>query len=885
MFFFALLFFISFVESDDKSVRYAVIADLSRDGFTANTVRDAILLFTNSSQLVQGLRSAPLTEESLLVINSNGSLLTALQLLDEGLNDASEVGDGDEKPSLDAVFVADRSLITKGIVDYLSQPSIHLSDIPVFSLVDGNDKLCTRYLQVICVSPFDSTVIGGMLHTAYEALSWEGLAVILEEGVDGREQASIFEQQESNEEFSTVTQSILPSSSVFSSDTELMALLSSIREAGVAAFVSSNDFTALVGAWSKGEESSSHFFIGNYMSLNNLGNSEKKSGQMSVLGPNAALFVPHYTSAQALREMGLVGDNATLDELGAYVLSYLLDAIRLVREVKNSSNISAFYDVQFSGLTGTVGFDKVGQNRIEVLLNLVTSDYPITSPLISYLFYYQENSTVQILQPSVIDATIPASPLSTATVCLAAPPDCADISQAISVFYSLRAKTSADSLPTGINFKLINTGLNGVDGFVSLAQTARQCTFLLGAGYASIDITLSPVVNEFGLTQIDYQASDSILTNPENRVIPTFSRTVLQNKENDEGIAEICKYFGWERVVVITSGDSLGQNRAADAMEAMASRNVYVEKLYNLEDISSESLLSIFSSIYEYDVSRIIFLAISLRGKEAEMVFDIIDQAPFLRNYVLLLDPTLCLYGALYPQKRNKIQSSLCLAPQVANATLQSLNEQIASQNIQVLAHELLSTSGFFVEANQCSYTSVTLYNGFALDASTVVMQALAGAVSQGVSLYNSSALLPFVRNSIIDGASGQFSINSDGDRSGAAFVCNIQVPEEQVVSFATWNKNQKPSFRAIGGVQKWVWMTNSTDIPLDTFRDASFLFKNIALSSPGLIAISAVGFFFTFFVFFMCYRHYRIQRQIEIILSGNTIPITRAELKHLRQI
>lgn len=77
--------------------------------------------------------------------------------------------------------------------------------------------------------------------------------------------------------------------------------------------------------------------------------------------------------------------------------------------------------------------------------------------------------------------------------------------------------------------------------------------------------------------------------------------------------------------------------------------------------------------------------------------------------------------------------------------------------------------------------------------------------------------------------------------------------------------------------------MTQSTAVPHDTFRDASFVLQSVALSSPGVIAISVLGFVVTIFAFFLCYRHYHIQRKIESILTSDIIPITDTELKHLR--
>lgn len=61
--------------------------------------------------------------------------------------------------------------------------------------------------------------------------------------------------------------------------------------------------------------------------------------------------------------------------------------------------------------------------------------------------------------------------------------------------------------------------------------------------------------------------------------------------------------------------------------------------------------------------------------------------------------------------------------------------------------------------------------------------------------------------------------------------------------------------------------MTNSTDIPLDTFRDISFVISNTLTASPGAIVLSVLGFIGTITVFFFWYRHYKVQKMIELTL------------------
>lgn len=900
-------------------LNYAVIANLSRSTFSSSLLQSSIEAYTSnaSSSLTLFENAVP------YIINSNGSLLTALSQLDIAAKNASG--------GLDIIFVGDTSSVTEGVADYVSSNLVsangtRLSQIPIISLLSASDSLCKNYPQVVCICPTEGSVVQGLLEISYFSLSWQGASAVLGDTFADRRLGAVVAEKNGLHVSPTITEYYYVPEPLNS-----FPALSEANEVGVLSFLSDQDMLLLYSHYINTSTTSTsikesiksstitfagnanttnnsqatttasnitcpYFFIGNYLSLN--------ARELFVdQGLCAALFVPHYATSSQLQEQGILstssskefarndlrttGGNtrstAIVDDTGAFIISYLVDAMQMVEHAGGTTSISALRSVNFTGVTGQVLFNFQSYQRLGISIDLISTSYAVDSPLISYTLSMDGTSQINNLKPTVVSSLIPASPLSTATLCLAVPPTCEDVSQAVSIYYYLLYLY--DVFPTTsfkLNVKLINTGNEGVSGFSAFLSVARLCTAVLGTGHASIDYRLAPLINYYNITQIDYQTASSAFTSATLNAIPSLSRTIPQYSYSDIGLAEICTHFGWERVIVISTSDQFGDARGKEATSAMISRNVYVEKVYYLADTSLNSMLKVFSEIYKSDISRIIFFAVSLFGEEAETFFNLKQQAPYLNNYVFLLDQTLCTYGSTYPSARNKLQSSICMAPDVEAEEIDDLNTFISAKSLSSKAKSMLISDGFPTQATTCSYDTVSAYNGFAIDAGDVFYETVSEASITGISWANSSALLPLVRNESFLGVTSDFFIDSEGYRSWASYKCNIQTPDQTIVTFGSWSEDQKPNFQS-SNVDKWIWMDNTTVVPLDTFRDASFVFQSTALSSPGGIAISILGFVITFFAFFLCFRHYDMQRKIERTLSSNNIPITETELRKLR--
>eukprot|EP00796_Vickermania_ingenoplastis_P004084 gene4084-2932_t len=857
---------------DHASIRYAVVADLSRDSFTAEDLNSAIKNYA-AQHTSKGM--ALLTTQSPIIINSQGSLLTAVTLLSNALTNNTGVN---------AVVIADTPLVTEGVVEYMSQIGSSSGDAAaLISVLAAGDELCNvnRNPQVICLGVVDNAVAKALLETTHASLGWDGVSTVLSDTIDGRRLQQLLDTELALTKSPIIVKTeLFPSSGSDADDFSFAESLLQDKEPGVACFLSSEEMMRLHSAYAsldKDNSTNELFFIGNYMALNALDSLTAADGPGgSICG---SLFVPHYKTATELKALQIVDANHSLDELGAYTLSYLCDALEMMAQAESAS-VASLRAVNFTGLTGQVQFQMVGQLREGVAMHLITSAYPVSSPIVTYTATSTGGFLIQNVQPSFISNSIPASPLASFTVCLAFPPNCADVSSAMSVLYVMLLESAATSY--NAFFRAINTGNNGVEAFAPLVDVARQCSFLIGSGHASIDSAMAPIVNNFQTTQIEYQAASSLLTSHTNPIIPTFSRTVPMYSFSEKGFAEVCSHFGWERVIIITTSSQFGRERGHEVVAAMVSRNIYVEQEYHLADTSRSTILATLKKIYDSDVSRIIFMAVPLFGDDAKAFFNLIDEATFLHNYVFLLDHSICAYGVAHPSSRNKLQSSICMFPQVDLVTLAEMNSLVTLNNLPQQAKYLLAENGFIEQAQSCDYSQIPVANGFAVDAALLALTAVTNAASAGVSIFSSSALLPYVRNNTFVGITGQYTIDSMGNRDTATYDFDIQIPSQATVIFGTWSESQKPNFKTLP-TEPWLWMTNKTTIPLDTFRDASFVFQSTALSSPGVIAISVLGFVITIFSFFLCYRHYHIQRKIEEILVSNTIPITDTELKHLR--
>lgn len=844
--------FLAVSSAVEGTINVVVVTNLTRATFTSSQLSESITRYVEYQKI---------TDISPTVISSEGSLLETLVSLSEVLASSPP----------DVIVVGDTTLITMGVVNLLSELEQNSSvRIPLITIAAATDELCDveQFPSVVCLSPVDSIVQSALLQMEYAQLGWLGTSSVVSNSFAGRQRLVEWKTAFALDD----TPSLVATFNTSLTSTEILAGIVATGSSGVTLSVSDDEMMDLVDE----SPSSGVYLIGDKSNINVLAQSEST---------NYALFIPHYMTAAQLASTGYyTTSDVALDEMGAYTISYVLDALQLIHQIGVDFSSATLQSVNFTGLTGTVHFEPVSLLRSGCPLHLVTPVYSVSNPVITVVTSssLSAGSTV-VLQADYVSATIPASSLNVATICFVIPKSCVDVSFSMSVLYTILLQDLMMSTSLLFNIRAVDIGLNGVDGFTNLLSVAHECTLIVGSGHSKLDSVLSPIVNNYNITQLDYQAASSLLTQESNALLPSFSRTVPLYSYSEKGFAEVCRHFGWERVVIISGSDSFGLARSSEAMTAMISRNIFIESVYKLQETTRSSLLSTMKTIYAKAVSRIVVISMPFIGDDAEMFFDLIDEASYMSNYVFLLDSTLCAYGAFHPDARNKLQSSICMFPDYNSVVLQEMNTAITQRGLQAEASEVLTK--YKVESDttcSSSYTSIHAEAAFAVDVGLAVLTAVQNAISDGVSLYNSSNLLSYVHGQSFVGLSGSYSIDSLGNRDTAVYLLNIQTPSSETVTFASWGEGQSPNFHSYS-VKKWKWMTGSVAVPLDTFRDASFVLQNAAFSSPGAIAISVVGFVVTIFAFAMCYRHYHIQHKIKKILRSNAIPITETELQYLR--
>lgn len=94
----------------------------------------------------------------------------------------------------------------------------------------------------------------------------------------------------------------------------------------------------------------------------------------------------------------------------------------------------------------------------------------------------------------------------------------------------------------------------------------------------------------------------------------------------------------------------------------------------------------------------------------------------------------------------------------------------------------MLSDGGFVSQAQLCNLTQIPPFAGFAVDAGSVVIEAVSNAIHDNVSLSTSSNLLQYTRNHHFSGFTGDFTIDMNGNRVDASFSIDIQISDKLLV-------------------------------------------------------------------------------------------------------
>lgn len=873
--------------STESGIVWVIVVDLSRTVMTEASLAEALTSYLHNTSTSAAIPK--FYSRSPVILNTNGSLLTALTKLTAQL----------ESPGAfpDVIFLAETADVSASVVDTLRQNTT-TADILIVSAHSANKQLCDPDLnaKTMCMLPRDMMNVRGLLEVVSAQLQWYSTALALSNsGYGSGVQSTIDSQVEAALSTPTVVAEVYmnPSATTASDDTALSEMLH-YRPRGIACFLRETELLRLRQAVQRRSASgssstnSSAFLIGSREGLNLL---STMTGDGSASGaPWGALFVPSYTPASELIEQKFFPTMSQyVDEYAAFVLSYLLDGLRMVVEAGGTSNITALRAVSFTGYTGTVAFDSIYYQRVKTVFSLITADHPIRRPLVTWSLNNYSSNAIQVnSDEKTTAALIPTSPLRAVKVCMTAMPGCAPLAHLNAMLFVLmqyNAQNAANS--SGISFLpvAISSGSSGVAGLATLIPIARTCTVVTGPGSDTVVAALTPVIDEYKIPQIDYGTSNDYFTKT-TYSFPYYSRSIPMDSFSDEATCQLCLHYGWERVILLTTNDIYGTTRASSMSALLVTNNLYVEKIYYLDDTTNATVASYMNTIYEKLVSRIIIILVPFGTTDAAHFLQLPKYLTFLSKYVFFFDRSLCEYNAVTASTpRDNYQSSICIYPYVPATRLAALNTNYtnyAGSDLRQEMRTLMSDGGFISSVESCNLTSITDMSGFAVDAAYLLIDVATRAYQNGRSFNVSSNLLPFIRNATIDKFTGNFSMTSVGNRNFAAFSFDIQIPGSALY-LGSWNMEASPSLSIT--TTNFRWLNSSTEVPLDTFRDSTFVLGSALSASPGAIVISVLGFVGTITVFYFCYRHYRMQKLIEQALTSNEFPITEAELRRLRGV
>ncbi|KAG5480550.1 hypothetical protein LSCM1_06254 [Leishmania martiniquensis] len=869
---------------------WAILADLSGTVMTGASLSEALAAFLANTSwphhyLTTLFRPAP------IILETGGDLLTALTQVNTLISTLLTF------PSV--LFLADAADVSASVVDVLRQ-SDTASNILIVLVHASNARLCdpNTNRRTMCMVPRDAINVLGLLEVVSSQLSWHSMSLVLsnDDYGDGISNAIMAQAQRASTTPTIVSQTFMHGGSSTTDDDAVVNDLIKYRSRGVGCFLSEAGLRRLSAAVERNSRAADNvFLIGSHESLNVL--PDLSDDINASVKPWGALLVSAYTPPAELVSQGFFPTTrgTAVDEYGAFLLSHLLDGLLMLDAAKGAiDDMSALRATSFSGYTGNVGFDSIYHQRVETVLSLITASHTVRNPLVTWSLKNYSAAAVQVnLSPEVTSALVLKSPLRTAKICMASPSSCAFTQMMTSMLFVLAAynKDVADKDGDDVfNFYpvAISTGASGVTGLASLIPIARTCVVLTGPGSDPVAMAFTPVVNEFRIPQLDYAVSNDYFSGSPY-MYPYFSRTVPKNAFADEAVAQICVHYGWERVIIIASNGQLGISRAQSMMTAMQRHNLYVEAAYYLSDSNNVTVADCMTTIYEKLVSRIIVFIASTTEGQAEDFLRLSDHLPYMRQYIFFMDNALCHTAAASEAGaalRQKLPSSICIYPNVTTSRLAALNTLYTSSDFAATRQEmrkLMSDGGFISSVESCDTSSINPYSGFAVDAGYVLIDSVSRAFADNASLDVEAALLGYIRNTSIDKFTGDCTMDSTGNRLYAAYSIDIQLWSGGPLFIGTWNSKASPALHITES--SFVWLTNSTVVPLDTFRDTSFVLGSALSSSPGTIVISVLGFLLTIAVFYFCYRHYRMQKLIEQALETNQFPVTDEELRRLRGV
>lgn len=806
------------------------------------------------------------------VINTNGNVLDALGIMQ------ALVSSVDTFP--DVIFLACTADVSIAMNDVLKKTPL-TAGIPVISIHTANPRLCDPTINpsTICLVPRDFLNVRASIQIAASQLNWASAAVILSNDEYGRGVASVIATEVLNSPATPtiVTQMYMPQIPSNSSDEAVIRQLTLYNPVGIFAFVQSSEMIRLRNAANRlGVKNI--FFLGTRESLNIVATMTGGKGDNAPDVPLwGALVVSQYVSSEKLAAMsGAFVRSQDIDEMGAFLLCHLFDAMRLIMNAR-ASTVAAIRSATVpiaQGFTGAITLDQASFQRSTCIFRLISDKNDITRSLVTWsLASFSAVPKVDV-STTGINSIIAPSPLLAVTVCMTAPSTCVDIANVNTLLFYLLDQNANRPTNTSVSYIPIPvfTGSSGVEGLSNLIPVARSCTFLTGPGRSNVAQALTPVINQFGIPQLDYSTASGVFSNMMQ--YPYFSRVIPQETFQFTALGETASYFGWERVILISTNDAYGTQSLAAAQSSMDDKTILVEATYQLSDTRNATIAGVFQQILATAISRVIVFLVPLQGDDAANFFvltSLLGMNNPATQYIFFLSNDLCQYALSNTTARFSLMSSICLTPYVDPTTFKALQDKYNSSNMVNSLQQSLFNGGF-TGVYDCDLSQLSTYTAFALDAGAVIANTVKRAQDAGRLLTDKASLLPLIRSTTITTSTGTFSIDANGDRNYAAYSMNVQTPNG-IVTFAKWDNKAFPNF-VVDAKATIVWFDNSTTIPSPTYRSIAFITQTTISTNPGTIVLSVLGFAGTIAVFFFCYRHYKMQRLIEMSLEQGTFPV-----------
>lgn len=801
---------------------------------------------------------------SVFVEDTRGDVLLALVALQSKLT---------LYPNISVIISADNEAVTQSLQGILSRNTVW-SKILFVSAYASSPVVCDPVANpsTVCVMPNEFTYLSALLDASRDHLNWASVSVIMSNDEYGRAIDGLFDKVTRTlvSPSTVISREFLPTGSSVSNDTDDAVLAASIqgRPVAVLLFVSPSEYTRVLAAKTRNPAASNLFFLLSKGNVNQVKSFTGSAGATAYM--KGAVFAPLYSTASNLN---LISTDA--DEMGRLLLSYTLDGLTAVctsPSLKPKDIFNATYSGSFTSADGTFSFDIATGRRTNVQFGVNSNSYNQNPSLLTYILPAGTSTPIWDGNTNTIKTLVPPSPLRAVTVCMAAPPECADVANLARLLAYTLQLNSENTTVTSIVPIPINTGLDGVSGLPSFLQVSKQCSILTGPGRFAINNVFTPIINSYGITQIEYTTANPALS--DLVTYPYFNRAIPSDMFNFKVLAAALDFFAWERVIVLTTADAYGNAMAKAAIDAMDERAVLIEHIIQIDSITPEALIPFFTDLRDKYIGRIVLPVLPVTDDQAAMFlntwFSMGDKTT-----IFLFGNIFCQYFSGHPEQRARVPSSICALPRFNQAMVESTLPSYKSLLPRVRA---TLVEGGFDKLDQCDLDSWGPHSVFALDTAKMLRQIIANATRLGV-VINTTNMMPMIRGVNFTGVTSTFTITSKGDRTSAEYNLDIQELGGNVTVFGTWSSSSIPNFRfLLPNKNSILWLDGSNKIPAATIRSLTFIAQTTLTASPATIVLSVLGFLGTFLVFAFCYRHYRSQRLLEIELEQIDAEYDRAQ-------